>query len=86
MAKTLGISPVSGTVYYGNAAKDKQGREYWTSKTEIPDGVFIQVMMSFIKQRADENGHMTITKDGKPHVLITMIDVDTKPAKASVTQ
>jgi hypothetical protein len=73
--KTLGISPITGTVYYGNAVKDKDG-EHWTSKTEIPTNTFIQVMMSFIRQHADESGVMTITANGKPRATIKLTGID----------
>ena len=74
--KTLGISPISGTVYYGSVGIDKHGIQYWKTKEEVPVHVFVQVMMSFIKHRCDDKGVMTITADGKPMHIVTLTDID----------
>ena len=61
--KHLGISLITSTVYYGTVGIDKNGRQYWKTKTEVPKNDFIPTMISYIQQNS-EDGVMTITQNG----------------------
>lgn len=68
MAKTMGVSPITDTIYYGTVKNDK-----WVGKredvTDIAIASVFEWFMHKFKTECKENGSYQIRFSGGPYVL-----------------